>query len=71
MLARGNLVLSDSHGTELRIPLLLEAESPFTGDGWVAWLAEPSNGLLIISVLLAISVVSGGQRQVQPPSDSS
>ena len=70
MLARGNLVLSDSHGTELRIPLLLEAESPFTGDGWVAWLAEPSNGLLIISVLLAISVVSGGRRQVQPPSES-
>ena len=70
MLARGNLVLSDSHGTELRIPLLLEAESPFTGDGWVAWLAEPSNGLLIISVLLAISVISGGRRQVQPPSES-
>jgi hypothetical protein len=70
MIARGNLVLSDSHGSELRIPLLLEAESPFTGDGWVAWLAEPSNGLLVISVLLAISIVSGGRSQVQQPPKS-
>ena len=70
MLARGNLVLSDSHGSELRIPLLLEAESPFTGDGWVAWLAEPSNGLLVICVLLAISIVTGGRSQLQLPPES-
>ena len=70
MIARGNLVLSDSHGSEVRIPLLLEAESPFTGDGLVAWLAEPSNGLLVICVLLAISIVSGGRSQLQPPSKS-
>ncbi|RZD50485.1 MAG: hypothetical protein CXT65_02040 [Methanobacteriota archaeon] len=70
MIARGNLVLSDSHGSELRIPLLLEAESPFTGDGWVAWLAEPSNGLLVICVLLAISIVSGGRSQLQLPPES-
>jgi M6 family metalloprotease-like protein len=70
MIARGNLVLSDSHGTELRIPLVLEAESPFTGDGWVAWLAEPSNGLLVICVLLAISVVTGGRSQPQLPPES-
>jgi len=70
MIARGNLVLSDSHGTELRIPLVLEAKSPFTGDGWVAWLAEPSNGLLVICVLLAISVVTGGRSQLQLPPKS-
>ena len=70
MLARGNLVLSDSHGSELRIPLLLEAESPFTGDSWVSWLAEPSNGLLVICVLLAISIVTGGRSQLQLPPES-
>ena len=63
MLARGTIVLSDNHGHEHRIPLLLEAESPFTGDGWLAWFAEPSNGLLVISILLAISIVTGGRRE--------
>ena len=67
MIARGNLVLSDSHGTELRIPLTLEAESPFTGNSWVAWLAEPSNGLFVICLLLAIFVVTGGRSQPQLP----
>jgi M6 family metalloprotease-like protein len=70
MIARGNLVLSDSHGSELRIPLLLEAESPFSGDSWIAWLAEPSNGLLVICVLLAISIISGGRSQLQLPPES-
>jgi len=62
MLARGSIVLSDVHGIEHRIPLLLEAESPFTGNGWLAWLAEPANGLLVISILLSISIFSGGRR---------
>lgn len=62
MIARGNLVLSDIHGKELRIPLLLEAESPFSGNGWIAWLAEPSNGVLVICVLLAISIITGGRK---------
>ena len=36
MLARGELVLLDSSGIEQRIPLLLEAESPFSGmAGWL------------------------------------
>ena len=61
MLARGSIVLSDEHGSEHRIPLLLEAESPFTG-GWLAWFAEPANGLLVISILVSISIVSGGRR---------
>ena len=59
MLARGTIVLSDIHGNENRIPLLLEAESPFSGDGWVAWLAEPANGLLIISILISLSILTG------------
>ena len=59
MLARGTIVLSDTHGNENRIPLLLEAESPFTGDGWVAWLAEPANGVFIISILISISILTG------------
>jgi len=69
MLARGELVLSDSNGIEQRIPLLLEAESPFSGNGWLAWLSQPSNGLLVISALVAISIVTGGRVDVvKPPS---
>ena len=67
MLARGELVLSDSNGIEQRIPLLLEAESPFSGNGWLAWLSQPSNGLLVISALVAISIVSGGRADVVKP----
>ena len=63
MLARGTLVLSDVHGTDHRIPLLLEAESPFSGDGLVAWLAVPANGLLIISILVSISILTGGRQE--------
>ncbi len=63
MLARGVIVLSDVHGSEHRIPLLLEAESPFTGDGWLAWFAEPSNGLLVIAILLSITIATGGRRE--------
>ena len=69
MIARGNLVLSDVHGEEQRIPLLLEAESPFTGDGLFAWLAEPSNGLLLICLLLAVSVLTGGRGIALTPSE--
>ena len=70
MLARGELVLLDSSGIEQRIPLLLEAESPFSGDGWLAWLAQPSNGLLVISVLVAISIAGGGRTDVVKPPPS-
>ena len=63
MLARGTIVLLDVHGTEHRIPLLLEAESPFSGDGLMAWLAEPANGLLIISILVSISILTGGRQE--------
>ena len=67
MIARGNLVLSDIHGEEQRIPVILEAESPFTGDGLFAWLAEPSNGLFVICLLLAVSVLTGGRGRAQAP----
>ena len=67
MIARGNLVLSDIHGEEQRIPVILEAESPFTGDGLFAWVAEPSNGLFVICLLLAVSVLTGGRGRAQAP----
>lgn len=63
MYARGQVVFQDEFGLEQRIDILLIAESPFTGDGWLAWLSTPSNGLPIVCILLAISVITGSKRE--------
>ena len=60
MVARGELVLVDNYGIELRIPITLEAKSSFNTNSAFSWLSVPGNGLLIISILLAISVFTGG-----------
>ncbi len=63
MYARGQVVFQDEFGLEQRIDILLIAESPFTGDGWLAWLSTPSNGLPIVCILLAISVITGSKKE--------
>jgi len=63
MYARGQVVFQDEFGLEQRIDILLIAESPFTGDGWLAWLSTPSNGLPIVCILLAISAISGSKKK--------
>tara|TARA_B100001173_G_scaffold290043_1_gene280319 strand:- start:68 stop:2020 length:1953 start_codon:yes stop_codon:yes gene_type:complete len=59
MYARGEIIFQDDFSVEQRIELTLIAESPFTGDGILGWLSQPSNGLLVISVLLAFSILIG------------
>ena len=60
MIARGELVLVDNFGIELRIPVTFEAKSTLNSNVIFSWLAEPGNGLFMISILLAISIISGG-----------
>ena len=62
MYARGQVVFQDEFGLEQRIDILLIAESPFTGEGWLAWLSTPSNGLPLVCILLAISMVTGSKK---------
>jgi len=63
MYARGVIVLQDEFSVEQRIDITLIAESPFTGDGILGWLSEPSNGILVISILLAFSILTGKKRE--------
>ena len=63
MIARGELVFVDNFGIELRIPITIEAESSFTSNSALSWLSEPGNGLFLISVLLAVSIFTGGKPE--------
>ena len=71
MIARGELVLVDNFGIELRIPVTFEAKSTLNSNVIFSWLAEPGNGLFMISILLAISIISGGSSGEKNVSDES
>ena len=63
MYARGEVVFQDENGLENRVGVTLIAESPFTGNGILGWLSKPSNGLPVICILLALSVLTGQKRE--------
>ena len=63
MYARGEIVIQDEYSVEQRIQITLIAESPFTGDGLLGWISQPSNGILVISILMAFSILSGRNRE--------
>jgi len=71
MIARGELVLVDNFGIELRIPVTFEGKSTLNSNVIFSWLAEPGNGLFMISILLAISIISGGSSGKKNVSDES
>ena len=71
MIARGELVLVDNFGIELRIPITFEAKSTLNSNIIFSWLAEPGNGLFMISILMAISIISGGSSGKKNISDES
>ena len=71
MIARGELVFVDNFGIELRIPVTFEAKSTLNSNVIFSWLAEPGNGLFMISILLAISIISGGSSGKKNISDES
>ena len=52
----------DNFGIELRIPITLEAKSTFNSNALFSWFAEPGNGLFMISILIGLSIFTGGSR---------
>jgi len=70
MVAEGELVFVDTFGLEQRIPVTLTAQSSFNGDSPLSWLMQPSNAIMIIMMLLAISVITGGKPRVKSNSSS-
>ena len=57
MIAEGELVFVDSFGLEQRVPVTLTAQSSFNGDSPLSWLVQPSNAIMVIFLLLAISLI--------------
>ena len=57
-------MIQDEFSVEQRIEITLIAESPFTGDGLLGWISQPSNGILVISILLAFSILTGKSRDI-------
>lgn len=70
MVAEGELVFVDTFGLEQRIPVTLTAQSSLNGDSPLNWLVQPSNAIMIIMLLLAISVITGGKPRVKSNSSS-
>ena len=70
MLARGELVFVDTFGLEQRIPVEFTAQSSFNGDSPLAWLSQPSNGIMIILILLALSLTTGGKKPIKKEDDN-
>ena len=71
MIARGELVFVDNFGIELRVPIILEAKSTFNSNAVFSWFAEPGNGLFMIGILIALSILTGGSNTRNTASDES
>jgi len=79
MLANGKVQFYDQFGLAGEFNVTLQAEPPGSVGGALMWLAEPSNSVQLISVLMALWVISSGPRrghkmekqtmQVRRPSD--
>jgi len=68
-LARGELVFVDTFGLEQRIPVEFTAQSSFNGDSPLAWLSQPSNGVMIILLLFALSLATGSKKPIKKEGD--
>jgi len=63
MVAKGELIFIDGNSLEQRLPIILQAESPFIGEGWLPWISQPGNGVFLISILLALSLLTNKSKK--------
>ena len=59
MLAKGKVQLYDEDGLASEFEVVLQAEPPGNVGGWLMWLAEPANNIRVVSILMALWVLSG------------
>ena len=59
MIARGEIVLTDTNNLEQRIPVILNANSDNPIDAYLSWIALPSNAIALIFVIIAASIATG------------
>ena len=62
MLANGKVQLYDEFGLAGEFNVTLQAEPPGSVGGVLMWMAEPSNNVQLISILMAFWVISSGTR---------
>jgi len=70
MLVNGKVQLYDQFGLAGEFNVSLQAEPPGTVGSAMMWLAEPANNIQLVSVLMALWVISSGggrRRQEKPP----
>ena len=68
MLVNGKVQIYDQFGLAGEFNVSLQAEPPGEIGSAMMWLAEPANNIQLVSVLLALWVISsGGQRKEKPP----
>jgi len=58
MIAKGEIIFVDGNSLEQRLPITLQAQSPFVGEGLLPWLAQPSNGIFLVAILLSLSILT-------------
>ena len=67
MLVNGKVQIYDQFGLAGEFNVSLQAEPPGEIGSAMMWLAEPANNIQLVSVLLALWVISsGGQRKEKP-----
>ena len=69
MLVNGKVQLYDQFGLAGEFNVSLQAEPPGTVGSAMMWLAEPANTIQLVSVLMALWVISsgGGRRRKEKP----
>ena len=67
MIANGKVQLYDQFGLAGEFNVSLQAEPPGEVGSALMWLAEPSNNIQMVSVLMALWVISSGRRTEKPP----
>ncbi|MBN17303.1 MAG: hypothetical protein CMB37_03995 [Euryarchaeota archaeon] len=68
MLANGKVQLYDDFGLAGEFNVSLQAEPPGDVGSALMWLAEPSNNIQLVSIVLAFSVIFGGRKTPKKPS---
>ena len=69
MLANGKVQLYDEFGLAGEFNVTVQAEPPGSVGGALMWLAEPANNVQLISILMALWVISSGPRTKKKSSD--
>ena len=70
MIAEGTIQLYDTNGKAAEFPVTLQAQHPDGAGAVLAWLANPSNNIQLVSFLMALWVISGMRFRRKPKQEA-